>query len=284
MPRNGPGTNRIDDARPESANYHANALARGLGLLERLADASAPLTLSDLSQETGLPKSTLVRLLAVLAELEYVVRLDDQPSYRLGHKVQRLSHAYERGLDVRELTASELRGLAVATGHTANLGVLDGGNVVHVCVEEPDRPLRYNSAVGARDLLYCTGLGKVLLSGLNVSEVAERVPEESFRTFTDTTHAHLEDLQADLKRIRRRGYGVDDAERGVGLRCVAVPIAVDGRVVAAVSLSGPAAEFGPAAQRKYYEQLKPVSARLSADPDFAIAITDLARTLDRRPH
>lgn len=283
MARVGSRQSRVDDERPTSANYHANALARGLSLLERLADAAAPLTLADLSSDTGLPKSTLVRLLSVLGEMEYVVRLDDQPSFRLGHKVQRLARGYERTLDVRALASPEMKALAAKTGHTANLGVLDGSNVVHVCVEESDRPVRFTSAVGARDLLYCTGLGKALLSGQSSEAIAARVPSEPFQAFTDMTHTTLASLQADLRRVRRRGYAVDDHERSPGLRCVAVPLVMDGDVLAALSISGAAAEFTPSKQRDYQQALSASRERLLANPDFVTAISDLTATLDRRP-
>lgn len=272
-----------DEERPVSANYHANALARGLSLLEQLATASEPLTLSTLSDHTGLPKSTLIRLLSVLAELEYVVRLDDQPSFRLGHKVQHLARGYERALDVRALASQEMKRLAESTGHTANLGVLDGPQVVHVCVEESGRPLRFTSAVGSRDELYCTGLGKVLLSGLAADELPGRLPVEPYATFTDKTITSLTELSADLRKVRRRGYGVDDNERSVGLRCLAVPLELDGRTVAALSVSGPAAEFGAAAQRDYYQQVAAAAQRLLESPDFVTAIGQLTATLDRRP-
>lgn len=272
-----------DEERPASANYHANALARGLSLMEQLAEATEPLTLSTLSDDTGLPKSTLIRLLSVLTELEYVVRLDDQPSFRLGHKVQQLAHGYERNLDVRALASGEMKQLARSTGHTANLGVLDGPQVVHVCVEESGRPLRFTSTVGSRDELYCTGLGKVLLSGLAPEDVPARLPAEPYAAFTDKTITGLAELTADLRKLRRRGYGIDDNERSVGLRCLAVPLMLDGRTVAALSVSGPAAEFSSTAQRDYREQLDAAAGRLLAAPDFVTAISELTATLDRRP-
>jgi IclR family acetate operon transcriptional repressor len=122
----------VDDSKPASANYHANALARGLALLEMLAAAPEPLTLNDFNESTALPKSTLVRLLAVLSEMEYVVRIDERPSYRLGHKVQRLASSYVSTLDLTVVAEAYLKPVALRTGQTANLGVLDGNRVLHI--------------------------------------------------------------------------------------------------------------------------------------------------------
>ncbi|HEX3814733.1 MAG TPA: IclR family transcriptional regulator [Mycobacteriales bacterium] len=269
----------VDDTRPASANYHANALARGLALLELLASRSAPQTLTDFSSATALPKSTLVRLLSVLTEMEYVVRIDDRPSYRLGHKVQRLATAYVSSLDLSVVAETYLHPLAVRLGQTANLGVLDGDQVLHICVSEPDRQLRFTTHPGARDHAYCTGLGKLLLSRIDPAALASVTPAEPFPSFTDNTITSLDVLARDLRRTARRGHAFDDSERSVGLRCVAVAVEIGDECLAAVSVSGPSGEFSPAQQGSYVEQLHAAAAELAADEDFAAALRIVHRSL-----
>jgi DNA-binding IclR family transcriptional regulator len=269
----------VDDARPASANYHAAALARGLALLEMLAAKPEPLTLGDFSDATALPKSTLVRLLAVLSEMEYVVRVDDRPAFRLGHKVQRLASAYVSTLDLSVVAESYLGPVARRTGQTANLGVLDGNQVLHICVAEPDRPLRFTTALGARDHTYCTGLGKVLLAELPDEQLADRLPAEPFPAFTDSTITTLAELRRDLRRVGRRGYALDDSERNVGLRCVAVGVRVGADCLAAVSVSGPAGEFTAAKQREFVATLDEVAKAMADDADFTAALRIVHRSL-----
>lgn len=269
----------VDDSKPASANYHANALARGLALLEMLAEAPEPLTLNEFNDATALPKSTLVRLLAVLTEMEYIVRVDERPAYRLGHKVQGLASAYVSTLDLTVVAESYLKPVAEQTGQTANLGVLDGDQVLHICVAEPDRPLRFTTMLGARDHTYCTGLGKVLLSALPAEQLGQVLPPEPFHAFTEHTLTTRAELQRDLDRVNRRGYALDDNERNTGLRCVAVGVHVDGRVMAAVSVSGPAGEFGTAKRQEYVAVLDGVAKELADDPDFAAALRIVHRSL-----
>lgn len=269
----------MEEVRPASANYHVNALARGLGLLEQMAAKTVPTTLNDFSSSTGLPKSTLVRLLSVLCELEYAVRVDEQPSYRLGHKVQRLASAYVSSLDLSVVTDRYLHPVAQSTGQTANLGVLDGSQVLHVCISEPDRPLRFRQPPGTRDWLYCTGLGKMLLSYIDPELLPACTPDEPFPAFTDQTITTLEELSLELRRTRRRGYALDDNERNIGLRCVAVPIIVDGESLAAISVSGPSGEFTASSQADYVADLRGAADRLVADPDFRAALKIVHRSL-----
>jgi DNA-binding IclR family transcriptional regulator len=274
----------VDDSKPASANYHANALARGLALLEMLAVATEPLTLNEFSESTALPKSTLVRLLAVLAEMEYVVRIDERPAYRLGHKVQRLASSYVSTLDLTVVAEAYLKPVARSTGQTANLGVLDGDQVLHICVAEPDRPLRFTAALGARDHTYCTGLGKVLLSELPDDRLPRVLPDDPFPAMTEDTITTLADLRRDLKKTLRRGYALDDNERSPGLRCVAVPVRVGGECLAAVSVSGPAGEFTPAKQHEYVAALDEVAKAMPDDPDFATALRIVHRSLRSAGH
>jgi IclR family acetate operon transcriptional repressor len=244
-----------------------------------LSVEAEPLNLNDFSDGTGLPKSTLVRLLSVLSEMEYVVRVDERPSFRLGHKVQRLASAYVSSLDLTVVAEAYLKPVALQTGQTANLGVLDGNQVLHICVAEPDRPLRFTTALGARDQLYCTGLGKLLLSELPVDQWASCLPAEPYISFTDNTMTSLEELRRDLRRTSRRGFALDDNERSIGLRCVAVGIRIGGECLAAVSVSGPSGEFTPARQQKYVAELVQVAGELANDPDYDAALRIVHRSL-----
>jgi DNA-binding IclR family transcriptional regulator len=269
----------VDDARPAAANYHAHALARGLALLEILAAARRPLILAELYNETGLAKSTLVRLLSVLAETEYVVRVDDRPAYRLGHKLLDLSTAYVSTLDVAASARADLAALAQVAGHTANLGVLDGDQVLHLCVEEPDRPLRYTAMNGSRAAAYCTGLGKLLLAGLTEQDLGRHLPQEPYGRRTDHTITGLARLTKDLARIREVGYALDDNEYSAGMRCIAVPLIVDGRWLAAISVAGPSGEFDPDQHPRYLEYLHATARSMSENHDLVAGLRVVHRSL-----
>ena len=122
-------------------------------------------------------------------------------------------------------------------------------------------------------------MGKLLLSTLPEDDIAARLPRGEWESFTGSTLTTPAALKKDLKKIRDRGYAVDDNERSVGLRCVAAGIEIDGRVTAAISLSGPAAEFTPARQKEYAAELHGLASRLADDPDFVVAIGSLATSL-----
>lgn len=275
--------NRIDSA--GTGNYHTHALTRGLLLLELLGKEDPPLTLSDLHERSGLPKSTLVRLLSALTELQFAVRVDDRPAYRLGHQVMDLARSYVNSLDISQVAGDYLADLSDSSRQTSNLGVLDGDQVLHVCVRTPDRPLRFQTVAGDRAPTYCTGLGKMLLATLDPATVDGHLPPGPFEKFTDHTIADRDVLHRDLRETAKRGYAFDDNEHSHGLRCLAVPVTANGTVVAAVSVSGPSAEFDAEHQGRFLEQLRAAADRLAADPEVVDALQKVRpQTRGSTPH
>jgi IclR family acetate operon transcriptional repressor len=124
------------------------------------------------------------------------------------------------------------------------MGVLDRMQVVHTLVVAPDRPVRYWATVGKREAAHVSGLGKVLMAGLDDEVRASLFKTYQFEFLTENTITSAERMEIELQRIRECGYGLDDEESNLGVRCVAVPVRDSrGRVIAAISISGVIAEF-----------------------------------------
>jgi DNA-binding IclR family transcriptional regulator len=88
--------------------------------------------------------------------------------------------------------------------------------------------------------LHCTSLGKAILAYLPEERVDEIVDRWGLPARTADTITTREELDAELERIRERGYAQDNGERLSGLRCVAAPITdTDGVAIGAVSVAGP---------------------------------------------
>jgi IclR family transcriptional regulator, acetate operon repressor len=276
------GTGVADDQFIEGLTgrtYHVAALSRGLAVLTELAALGAPATLATLSERTNVPKSTLVRLLSVMTSLNYVTRTDTRPAFWLGPAVMPLGRAYAASLDITAVAKPVLAGVAAESGQTANLGILDGAQIVHLCVVEPDRPIRFLAAPGSRDGTYHTGLGKLLLAYLGPAEVLLHLPAEPFPARTSHTIRHLADLAPRLAEIRQAGYAFDDQEGDLGVRCLAVPVRVDGLVVAALSISGPAGELEPSAHPGFVRLLNAAAASLAESEQFRFLLGEALRAL-----
>lgn len=248
---------------PGPGNYQSQSLARGIQVLCALA-ASSKADLADLHEQTHIPKSTLVRLLAVLTELGCTRRLDDRPTYELGPTVVEIAAGLDHQRSPEEIARPYLTDLVTRLGHTANLGVLDGNKVLHLGVVLADRPVRYTAHSGTRDDVWCTGLGKALLAYLPRTEAAEILQGQRLTKRTDRTITTRSRLWDELATTRARGWSYDDQEGALGLACFAVPVLREGECVAAVSVSGPAGELPFGSSNRVVPELM-ISANQLAD-------------------
>lgn len=255
-----------------ATSYHSQGLARALMLLREVGFSDEPLSLAELAPRLGVPKSTLVRLLAVLEEERFVHRVGDPPAFEIGDSMLEIADRVVRRADAVELAAPYLRELAHLTSFTANLGVLSGTSVLHVCVQEPDRALRFRSSNGTLDHVYCTGLGKMLLSGLPAGRVGEHLPEEPYLQFTPNTITNLSDMHAELDRIRERGHSVDLQERDAGLTCIALLIPNEVGALVALSVSGPSGELEEARRGELLSLLTSTANQLGTNSRFLSAL------------
>jgi DNA-binding IclR family transcriptional regulator len=144
-----------------------------------------------------------------------------------------------------ERARPHLERLAAAAGETAHLCILDDGEVLYLEKVEPTRTVRVPSSVGQRNPAHCTAVGKALLAHLPEAEVDVVIRRRGLKSFTPNTITSPTLLKRELKAVRERGYAVDDEEIDEGLRCIGAPVRdASGRVVASMSIAGPAFRIG----------------------------------------
>ncbi len=125
------------------------AVERALSIMEAFGEERRTLTLAGLAEETGLYKSTILRLSASLERFGYLTR-DEAGLYRLGPSVWRLGSIYRRSFDLGEQIRPELRALVEATGETASFYVREASERVCLYRENSRQPIRHHLDEGAR--------------------------------------------------------------------------------------------------------------------------------------
>jgi IclR family acetate operon transcriptional repressor len=171
-------------------------------------------------------------------------RCQDSDAYRIGVRAFEIGSIYIRAVTPEFEARPIMAKLVKETGQTANLGVLEQGEVVHLAVVAPDRPVRYWAAVGKREAPHYSGLGKALLAALSEDELTDHLQRHRLPRRTPTTICDADALRTELARVRSAGWAIDDEESNTGVCCVAAPIFDQfGEAVAAVSISGLKAEF-----------------------------------------
>jgi IclR family transcriptional regulator, acetate operon repressor len=217
------------------------SVGRILTILEELCGASQGATLTELSESTGAPKTSLVGLLAGLTE-EGCLGRDDGGRYFLGARFLSLAMRAVAGRELSALVRPVLVELVSITGETAVLGALspEADEATYLDKVESDNPIRYAVTVGERRELYCTAVGKVLLAWFDADRLETYLKETPRTRFTDGTITGKRELLAELATIREEGVARSFGERVTGACAIAAPIfAADGTVVATLLVAGP---------------------------------------------
>ena len=216
------------------------ALDKALTVLEHLSRIDGDIDLSSLAQALALPKTTLLRLLATLKSHHFVQQDEQSRRFRLGWALIHLGQAAGRAFSLAGLAHPHLERLAAQSGETANLILLDGEHAMYVDQVVSPSIIRGVPAVGTPLGLHCTAAGKALLGFLSEEESAALIPRLRLTRLTEKTITDPAKLRAELARVRRQGYAMDDEETELGGACVAAPVRDrQGKVMAAVSIMGP---------------------------------------------
>lgn len=231
----------------EKANPRlVQAVDRALCILEALADNAEPITLSDLSAKVGLNISTVHRLLATMAEHDFVQQEPETNCYKLGLKVFKIGNAALYDLDLRALARPFLRELVRLCNETVNLVVLDGQEVVYIDQVESSNIVKMIARIGGRGPAHATAAGKMLMAGLPARELERLLQDLPLPRLTDKTIASIPELLQELDIIRQAGYSLDLGGTEEHVNCVAAPVFNhEGRVIAAISVSGPSMRVTP---------------------------------------
>ncbi|WP_231495780.1 IclR family transcriptional regulator [Paucisalibacillus sp. EB02] len=213
---------------------------RALEIIEKLKDNPNGIGVTDLSVMLGVSKSTVHRLLMSLSQGNYVKKDSVTERYQLGLKFLELGDIVSENLDVRKLASPLLKELSTKTSETVHLVVMEYNEVVYIDKVESPETIRMYSRVGKRASMHCTGVGKVFLAHLPEWDVERIIKEKPMVKFTENTLITKEDLFIELRRIKSKGYAIDNEEHEVGVKCIAAPI-IDykGNIIAAVSVSAP---------------------------------------------
>jgi IclR family acetate operon transcriptional repressor len=223
-----------------SAIAPVQAVARAFALLEALASRDEA-GLVELARDVSLHPSTTHRLLASLIDCGYASQSPTTGRYRLGRKVLELaSGSKARDARLRAITRPHLEAIRATVDETSNLVALDDVYAIYLDQVESRRAVRLFAEPGRRVPAHASGAGKAMLAYQDRSVLNRLCAREPFERLTPRTVTTAADLQAELERVRRRGYALDNEEYEDGVSCIAAPIFDNlGSAGAAISVSAP---------------------------------------------
>ncbi|MFZ2227120.1 MAG: IclR family transcriptional regulator [Candidatus Nanopelagicaceae bacterium] len=228
-------------------NSGVGVLDKAVAILTTLE--SGPHSLAELVAATGIARPTAHRL-AVALEFHRLVTRDLNGRFVLGPRSGELSAA--AGEDrLLAAAAPALTSLRDATGESAQLYRRQGDLRICVAVAERVSGLRDSVPIGAALTMQAGSAAQVLLAW-----------EDSDRIHRGLTNARF--TAAQLAAVRRRGWAQSMGEREAGVASVSAPVrGPNGKVIAAVSISGPIERLGRQPGRLHAAVVAATAARLS---------------------
>ncbi len=226
-----------------------SVLAKVMGVLDSFTADDGTVSLAELGRRSGIPKGTLHR---VCGDLVTARLLDRAPGgYRLS------GHLFELGMRASvertlvDVATPFMEDLYELTHETVHLGVREGAEVMYVAKigghQQADAPSR----IGGRMPLHCTAVGKALLAHAPPDVITDYLSRPLQRRAPRTMTAPGL-LRQQLEQIFEVGLSFEYEESRVGIVCVAAPILdAEGRVAAAISVTGPITRFDPRRQSSH---------------------------------
>ena len=236
-----------------------SALGKGLRVLESLSTAAGPVRLSHLSNELGMQKSSVHRVLRTLIDAGFVRQDPATDLYSPTLKVWELGAAVVAALPIKQAATTVLQELHRRTEETVSLSVLDGDDVLYLDKIMSPRPMGFSTRVGSRVPAPLTVGGRAMLAFEDdpralIERVAKRLGKRAVDVGT---------VMTDIRRAQEDGYlvGVGRSERGIVGIAAAVPGA-SGRAAAGLTVSAPSKRLTKRQEREIIDALLVAAARL----------------------
>jgi IclR family acetate operon transcriptional repressor len=239
------------------------AIDKALVILETLSGGRSGRALAEIATETGLPKTTVHRLLSIMQHRGFVDR-SEAGGYLVGRKVISLGLAAAEK-DSLVLAARPVLGTLVEqTQETVQLGLLQGNQVLYIDRREPaDATVRLARTPALLAELHTSAMGKAILA-FGREETVEAFLAAPLSRYTDQTVTDPGKLREELEQIRQAGVARADRERYDGVVALGAPVLdAEGYAFAAVSVAGPAHRMDEAKCRLISEALPPAAAELT---------------------
>jgi IclR family acetate operon transcriptional repressor len=217
-----------------------SVVARVVSILDALSESRRSLSLADLAVRTGLPRSSVHRVLQELEQHHYVMAASHLGGYRLGPEALKLALTSHQQLI--SAIRPTITALSALVNENVDLAVLSGGQVIVIEQITSKQRLQAVTVTGKSFPAHASGIGKVLLAQLPDHQVRALL-NPPLEAFTEKTITNVDEYLAQLEVVRRTGIAYDDEEHDLGISAVATAVSTAAGVRQAVAIIAPTYRF-----------------------------------------
>lgn len=233
----------------DKTTYGVPPVERAFHVLRYIADGNSCANTSRAAKDTGINRTTLLRLLETLCR-EGMIE-PESSGYTLGTGLIHLAARALYSRDLVQITQPELKHLSATLGLSAHLGIAEGATILYLLRETPNLHLVSNVRVGSRLPIHATTIGRIILAHSDDAARDALLDGIDLHPVTGKTATTLPALMAQLQTDRRVGiaWSVGNFEAGIGSAAVAL-FDGSGTCVGALNVTGPEKEFADTSGRR----------------------------------
>lgn len=240
------------------------AVTRAFDILEYLQVRNSAVSLNDIASKLKIPRASAFRIMRALIERGYVARPRSDGLYVLGARFLALGGGLSSFSALNEIANPVMYELASISGQTVQLGVLFEYQIMYIgqirvtdaltLVVPTYQPYPVNLSAG----------GKILVAHLDDQRRADFLANTVLASNTPRSIEDKAAFAAELKKVKRQGYAVDDEEFAQGIRCVAAPIFDHtGRNIASIGVTGHVMEITDARIAQFIKETVAAAKKLT---------------------
>lgn len=215
---------------------------RTFDIIELLSEYPEGLGVTEIADKLELNKSTVHRIVTALVKRGYLKKDESFPTYKLGLKFIETGSIALSDIELKTEAKAYLYELSKRFNQPCHLGILDRDRVVYIDKVDVNINLRLYSQIGKRISIHSSSLGKVLFAGLEKEEQKKILENYTFKKYNGNTIDNEKDFMKEIELVKKNGYGTDDEEHDMGIKCISAPIYdYKGKTIAAISITGSAA-------------------------------------------
>lgn len=245
-------------------NYLIPNLVKACEIMKILADRPKGILASEVENVTQIPRTTAFRILKTLCSEGMAEK--QGTLFFAGPGLVQIGLKSLRSLEIRSLSIPFLSELAAKTHFTAHLAIPSGFQSLILEVHDSPNPVRVASRSGTTVPLHCSSTGKIFLAYRYEQELEDYFAATSLEKKTGNTIVTLPEMQKEIEQIKSNGFAVDNHEFHNDVWCLAAPVRnSEGQVVAAIGVTGPAAQSNSKKKAEICKYVKKAARELSAE-------------------
>lgn len=230
----------IPTSEKKGASGGVQSLHRAKAILQTVAAEPNGISLAELSKRVKLHNSTTFHLAKTLTAIGFLRQDTNNRNYRIGPELFGLASSALTEVELVDVSATYLLGLAKATRATAHVAVFSHGSAVIIAKQDGSNVIQLIERIGIPRPAYATSIGKVLLAARDEEEIEDYIATCNFQNFSPTTIDNPAQLRVELEKVRSSGIAFDNGEFNPELRCIAAPVMdFQNNIIAAIGVSFP---------------------------------------------